>query len=280
MSEDVAEGRSVPRAVRDAHARGQRAWPGVELSIEQYDSFVAKRQPAPGSAELEAHPDLYLACACSLGMPAAREALERSIMIDVPKAIRRVTTDPELVADIAADLRLSLLAGTDGKPSALERYQGRGPLRSFVMVLAMRRAIDRKRRQREVVSEPSSLEDIARDEDPSMVGMKSGELRAAFLVALRQRLSALPSRDRNILRLHIIDGIPAEAIGRMYNVHRATATRWIAQAKQVVFEETSASLQQQFNVSSDTFASFARDAAEGLDAELSTFLRAPSSGDE
>ncbi|OJY27709.1 MAG: hypothetical protein BGO98_41335 [Myxococcales bacterium 68-20] len=69
--------------------------------------------------------------------------------------------------------------------------------------------------------------------------------------------------------------MPAEAIGRMYGVHRATATRWILQAKQAVFDETRGELERRYAMSTDTFESIAHDVVHGLDASLSTFLRAP-----
>lgn len=256
----------------DQLARGRRAWPGIELSAEQLATYMKERTPSgAGTPGRELHADLYLACACSLGIAAAREALERSIMGDVPKAIRRVSSESAFVDDVAADLRLALLTGVEGKPSMLERYQGKGPLRSFVMVLAMRRAIDLKRRQKEFATSPSGLHALAAA-NPSTAHVGSSELSEAFLVALKEKLATLPTRERNILRLHIVDGIPAEAIARMYGVHRATATRWIADIKRAVFDETRAALQARFNVSPATFESFARDAALGLDASLSTFL--------
>ncbi len=258
-------------AFEDLLTRGRRAWPGVVLSDEQRSSFLraARANHRPGERAL--HEDLFLAYACTLGVAAAREALDRSIMADVPKAIRRVSTEPAFVADVAADLRLALLDEHEGKSSVLERYQGKGPLRSFVMVLAMRRAIDRKRREKEISTESHALVDLAA-ENPSGAHVGSSELSDAFLEVLKERLSTLPPRDRNVLRLHIVDGIPAETIARMYGVHRATATRWITDVKRQVFEETRDSLQRRLNVSPATFESFAREAALGLDASLSTFL--------
>ena len=109
-------------------------------------------------------------------------------------------------------------------------------------------------------------------ENPSSAYVGSSELSAVFVAALKDKLAALPARDRNVLRLHVVDGIPAEAIARMYGVHRATATRWIADVKRAVFDETRAAVQRELDVSPATFESFARDAAVGLDAKLSTFL--------
>jgi RNA polymerase sigma-70 factor (ECF subfamily) len=256
----------------DQLARGRRAWPGIELSAEQLAAYMKKWTPSGDAAtRCELHADVYLACACSLGVAGALEALERSIMADVPKAIGRVSSEPSFVADVAADLRLALLTGADGKPSLLDRYQGRGPLRSFVMVLAMRRAIDGKRRQKEIATSPSGLHALAAA-SPSTARVGSSELSEAFLLALKEKLSLLPPRERNVLRLHIVDGIPADAIARMYGVHRATATRWIADVKRAIFDETRAALQAQFDMSPATFESFASEAALGLDANLSTFL--------
>ena len=258
------------RIIEEIFARGRAAWPGVEVSREELDSFL-RAGSATDVPDVEPHADVYLACACTQRRPAAFEALERTILADVPKAIRRVDPSPDFVADVAGDLRVSLLdGGDDGSP--LSRYRGRGPLRSFVMVLAMRRAIDRKRRQREVLTDPADLHEGGADH-ASFARVDAGDLRAAFAAALRQELEALSPRDRNILRLHVVEGVPVEVVARMYNVHRATVARWITQAKHAVFVETRASIERRFDVSPATFESFARGAALGFDEELSTFLR-------
>lgn len=267
-----AEGlETTTRIIEDVLARGRAAWPGVEVSREELAAFL-RATSAADAPDIEPHADLYLACACTLRVPAALEALTRTVLADVPKAIQRVDKSPDFVTDVAGDLRLSLLDGGDDGSSPLMRYRGRGPLRSFVMVLAMRRAIDRKRRQKEILTDPSDLHEGGADH-ASFARVDGGELRAAFAAALRQELEALSARDRNILRLHIVDGVPVEVVARMYNVHRATVARWITQAKHAVFVETRASIERRFDVSPATFESFARGAALGFDDELSTFLR-------
>ena len=255
--------------VTDALERGRRAWPGIDLPAELYARFLGPRAAAPNDEPQ--HPDLFLVCAVLAGIPAAREAFESSAMKDVPKAIMRVSSAPDFVADVSADLRLSLVAENDGKPPLLERYQGTGPLRSFVMVLAMRRALDKKRRQKEVPTEQNALAELA-GESASFQRVDSHEFRELFMAALKENLSVLAPRDRNVLRMHAVDGISADAIAKMYGVHRATVTRWIAGAKSSVFEETRDSLRKKLNVSPETFASFAREAVDEMDATLSSFL--------
>lgn len=255
-----------------AIARGRRAWPGVDVPAEECRRFWSE---LPGANEDRAvgppHEDLYLACACLAGIAAAHQAFESSIMADVPKAVRRVSVEPDFAQDVVSDLRVALLFGAEGKPPLLTRYLGRGPLRSFVMVLAMRRALDRKRRVKEVLTQPSSLAKLEA-EAAAFTFVGSDGLREAFVRALRESLAALTPRDRNVLRLHVVEGVSAEAIGRMYGAHRATVTRWIATAKEAVFEATRAAVQREKSLSPATFESFARDAASQLDATLSTFL--------
>jgi RNA polymerase sigma-70 factor (ECF subfamily) len=50
-------------------------------------------------------------------------------------------------------------------------------------------------------------------------------------------MAALTARQRTLLRLAYVDGLTVDAIGRMYAVHRATAARWLAAAREALFEE-------------------------------------------
>lgn len=252
-------------------ARGRRAWPGVVLERADLAAHLAAAGLAPSP---DLHADVYLACACLRAIAGAREAFESAVMVDVPKAVRKVHAEDDFVAEVTADLRLALLETETAGPSLLARYRGAGPLRSFVMVLAMRRAVDRRRRQKVVLAEPSTLAELSAP-DTGIGRVEGSELREAFLDALKDRLATLGPRERNVLRLHVVDGVSAEAIARMYNVHRATATRWIVDAKRIVFEDTKGALRARFSMSPETFESFARDEALRMDVTLSTFLRPP-----
>ncbi|MBS2011381.1 MAG: hypothetical protein JST00_00605 [Deltaproteobacteria bacterium] len=255
--------------------RGKAAWPDVDVDVEAFArAFAGMALASAGEAALEAaHDDVFLACACLAGSDSARLAFERAIMVDVPQAIRRVDADATFVDDVTSDLRVALL-GADAGAAGLGRYVGRGPLRSYVMVLAMRRALDRKRRQREVLVDADDFEALLGSPDASYPPADAGtpaELKRAFALACKESLALLEARDRNLLRMHFVDGVPAEALARMYNVHRATMTRWIASARESVFAMTRELMARDHAFSPETFASFARSAA-GLDATLSTFL--------
>jgi RNA polymerase sigma-70 factor (ECF subfamily) len=51
--------------------------------------------------------------------------------------------------------------------------------------------------------------------------------RDAFQTALGDTFAALSPRERNLLRLHVLDGLGIDEIAAPYGVHRATAARWL-----------------------------------------------------
>lgn len=67
-----------------------------------------------------------------------------------------------------------------------------------------------------------------------------GEFRAAFGEALR----SLSDKDRVILRHHLLDRLSIDRIGQLYDVHRSTAARWLANIREQIHERT----QEEFRV--------------------------------
>jgi RNA polymerase sigma-70 factor, ECF subfamily len=45
-------------------------------------------------------------------------------------------------------------------------------------------------------------------------------------------------RDRTLLRLRLVEGVEVERIATMYRVHRTTVTRWLADTRTALFDET------------------------------------------
>lgn len=253
-----------PDALLASYESGREAWPSVDWPYEAFVAALASRDA------VTPHPDLYLAAACLAGVASALSCLERDVLNDVPLAVRRVCSEPDFVEDGVANLRLSLLSGAGDKPPLLARYAGHGPLRSYVMVLAMRQALDRQRRRKEHPVDPAMLGDLV-DGEVSTDEPGSGKVRLAFADSLKAALGKLTPRQRTVLRLHVIDGTSADAIGKMYGVHRATATRWITEAKEQVLAATRAHFRESAKASDGTFDSLARD-TEHMDLTLTTFL--------
>ena len=71
------------------------------------------------------------------------------------------------------------------------------------------------------------------------------EVRADFEASVKLALERLSVRQRNLLRHYFIDRLGIDELGRLYGVHRATAARWLSQAREAVRDETRAILVDQ-----------------------------------
>jgi RNA polymerase sigma-70 factor (ECF subfamily) len=109
-------------------------------------------------------------------------------------------------------------------------------------------------------------------DDPEMDYLRSryaDEFRAAFVTAL----GALPTRERNVLRLHLLDGLNVDRIGQLYDVHRATAARWLAHAREELFRHTRDTLRKELGLTQTEFASIVRLVRSELDVSICRILR-------
>lgn len=188
----------------------------------------------PATLSLE---DVALALAAGLGEANAVAEIERTIIEPLPRTLSRLRPTPELVDELRQELREKLLVGTPAGQPKLFDYKGRGPLGAWARVIALRAAYDR---QRERASSPDSHgnkeTDSALDglidggDDPEIAELRrrySAELREAFRAAAKR----LDAEERAVLRSQTIDGLSIDQIGALYQVHRATAARWVQQAK-------------------------------------------------
>jgi RNA polymerase sigma-70 factor (ECF subfamily) len=219
--------------------------------------------------------DLYLAFACIERLPGAARQFERHVVSHLPKAVRRMDSTPTFVDEIVSRSREKLLVGTPERPPRIASYLGSGPLRSFAMVVAMREAQDglRRAKRREEARLSGEAPELFFEGTDLEVSQFREELRLPFSRALRKALDELPSRSRTILRLHYGEGVSAEALARMYGVHRATTTRWLTQAREAVRDSTRRELASALGIDQARFDSLVRGLVGGMDVSLSTFLR-------
>jgi RNA polymerase sigma-70 factor (ECF subfamily) len=209
---------------------GRRAWPAIELNQAMFTAFLAERGVA-GSSNLAS--DLYLACACSAANPAALAAFDTRHASDITGALSNMRLSAELVDEVRQRVRTKLFLRTGDEPARIARYTGRGSLAGWLKVVAVRTAVDilREERSAEVPGEDSLLEVFADDAaGPEMAALKE-RYRADVNDAFARAFAALSARQRNLLRQHYLHELNIDRIGALYGVHRATAFRWITQAK-------------------------------------------------
>jgi RNA polymerase sigma-70 factor (ECF subfamily) len=153
--------------------------------------------------------------------------------------LSRLRPTPQLVDELRQELREKLLVGTETGGAKLREYRGRGPLGAWARVIALRAAYDRARAstrdEPRTTDEDALVELVDAADQPDIAQLRnqySVELRAAFLAAARR----LDAEERAVLRSHAIDALTIDQIGALYQIHRATAARWVQQAKASLLE--------------------------------------------
>lgn len=107
--------------------------------------------------------------------------------------------------------------------------------------------------------------------DPELPFIKE-KYRAPFRQALEEALSALPDRERLIMRLNLVTGMSVEGIGKMYGVSQSTASRWLARARECVIETAQRRLRARLGVSPDEMQPLAALVVSQLDLSVSRVL--------
>ncbi len=253
--------------------RARATWPNVHLDGEDFAQHLAAcapdaRDPAEALAAMHTS-DLYLAAACAAGLDSAIAAFESEVMSQVPRAVSRVDSNRAFIENVMEEVRVKLLVG-DGRAPRISTYLGRGPLSSWVMVVAVRTAYGIKRKRGKEIPTPE-LDVPLLQGDAELAHLRK-QVREPFGRAFRAALAELSTRDRNVLRLYLIEEVGTESIARMYRVHRATVARWIARSRDSVANGTRKRLRKELSLSDGTFESLVRKIVTGLDLSLASFL--------
>jgi RNA polymerase sigma-70 factor (ECF subfamily) len=231
------------------------------FSREEFAAYVAAHLP-PGRDPLESlgevrAGDLYLAFACSKGDARAIGVFEVAFIPEVRAAVEKV--DRTFGEDALQNLRTRLLVGTEASPPKITQYAGRGDLKSWVRVAAVRDALMllRKQKREPRAEEEALLERASPMADQEMEFLKE-KYRAEFSEAFKSAIGALDKRERNLLRHHYLDELSTEEIGRIYTVHRATVTRWLARIRTTLLVRTRQHLSEKLKVDRNELESIMR----------------------
>jgi RNA polymerase sigma-70 factor (ECF subfamily) len=230
----------------DVVRSARRAWPSVALAPEAFIAHLARHAPAgiaieAGLARMHTD-DLYLACACALGIADAVRAFEHHCLPAVEVAVVRFRAASDLVAEVKQRVRERALVAGDGSPR-ISGFSGRGDLRSWVRAMAAREAIEvlRGARREAPADDDTALHALVAPGDVELEHAKAHYL-AQFKQAFSAALRSLSPRDQTLLRQHVVDGLTIDELGALYQMHRATAARSLERARAAVLEATRAQL--------------------------------------
>jgi RNA polymerase sigma-70 factor (ECF subfamily) len=242
--------------LRQAIDAARAAWPGVELPAEAFVEYLADRiDPEADAAAALARlclPDLWLACACARGQPGSIAAFEQAFAAELRRAFTGGKARGLDADDLRQHLRERLFVERDGRCARIASYTGEGPLRAWVRVAATRLRIDSERRRWDLQTDLPSERGAgalaaAADDDVELAYLKAN-VREAFARAFEAATAELSPRERNLLRLHVVHDVSGTALATMYGVHRATAKRWLASAREALMQRTREHLQAALGV--------------------------------
>jgi RNA polymerase sigma-70 factor, ECF subfamily len=236
------------------------------LTREQFQAALersaAKRFPdkACDIKKIEAHlemlhaTDLALACACSLGSPAAWDFFVAQFRPELYRAARAIAgyaagqdaNARELADSLYADL-YGLRESEGRRKSLFDYFHGRSKLGTWLRAVLAQRHVDEIRRARR--TEP--FENAAGEENiqiaaPRKASPQQDPARANNLAILQAALAAalggLDPRDRLRLAYYYVDDHTLAEIGRLLGEHEATVSRKLERTRRDVRARVEASL--------------------------------------
>lgn len=221
-----------PSEVELVIAEGRTAHPGVGGDLTRIRAALAERLDGEevAVADLDAG-ELYLAAACAQADPVALATFERLYFGTIGPALSRMGLPSDAARDIAQTLRIRLFVAEEGELPRVVTYAGRGQLGALVRVAAVREGLTQLRAAGRLVHDADGLEDLPeRTDDPELQKLKQ-QHRVAFKAAFEAAAGELEPKQRTLLRHAIVEQLGIDRIGALYGVHRATAARWVSDAR-------------------------------------------------
>lgn len=249
-----------------------------KITTDDYIHHLAR--VVPSGSEPEAFgklraADLYLACACAAGDDHALVAFDTEFGRDIDLAIARSGNVDLSKDEFRQLLRNKLFVASEGKRPKIAHYAGRGDLRSWVRVTALRMIVDIVRSRagdREIPVESDMLSSIPAQTDDPELDYIQRVYKTEFKDALQDAFAALTPRERNLLRHQVLHGLNIDQVGALYHVHRTTAFRWIEKARKALLRETRKALMNRLRVGSGEFLSIMRVVGGDLDVSVRRLL--------
>ena len=258
--------------VREVYRVGGEACPSVSLAWETFFGAFKDRELDPRVLPASAA-DLYLACGAGEGNCEAIRLIEERFVPPIARRIRRLGTPVDRLPDVLQAVRERLFTGLAPR---IRAYNGSVPLEQWLRVVAVRIAIDLHRHEAALPRVEEGLAEllISRSPDAAELAIKS-EYKKELESALRIELLGLSSRDRTVLRLHVVESVSIEKISVMYGVNRVTVARWIWTAGEAILDGLRRRFREQFGLTPPELDSLAQLVRSQLSLGLEELLNEP-----
>jgi RNA polymerase sigma-70 factor (ECF subfamily) len=238
-----------------AYHAGRAAWPELPLDLASFQRWVLMAG-IDVDALVDRGDELYLVAGCVARQPEAHHAFERRYLSTMTQNVGRIALSSDQADELRQQLRVTLLLGPEPK---IGTFRGQGPLGAWVQVCAVRLALKMGAAADRMVSPDAHMLDglVAQDADQEVLAAKA-QYRDTFQAALEECFSALPSRQKTLLRMHFLDGMSIDEMGQVFHVHRATIARWLVAIRREVLDQICKKISLNLRTSSSEFRSMVR----------------------
>lgn len=271
-----SEHRAAVAALADGlFTRATTAFPAVDLVAFAADlarHASAAPDPIAYLTTVRAE-DVALASACATGAGWALTQFEQTYFREIDRAyarVRRSAVDPQ---DFTQRMRERLFVATAERRPRIADYAGQGDLRTWFRVAVTRTlTTEAMRPRRDAPSDDGEFGEIpSASQDPELELLRrkyTSEFRASF----RRSLEAMEERDKDILRRVVVERLGIDAIASVYDIHRATAARWVQRAKEGLVRGVRKDLEQHLRVPGTELESILRLVASEVDVSVRALL--------
>ncbi len=275
-------------------ALARTTWQGVTAADLRV--FMAAHAVDPNdSAAASLHwSDLIFAIACLKGQEDAHRELVQRVHAATLRAGGRIQAAATHLAEVESRLLQALLVGnptagvtaagvvqgtTLGAPK-LRQYRGRGSLDRWLLMAAMRLLLNASgSRPWEAPIDEALLSQLATDASPELAFYRERHVQEVR-AALREAMQALDRRERSLLYYRFVEAVPLAALALMYGVHRATLTRWLAEARARLKATMQQRLRAVLKLGPAEVDSVVRLVLDQLDSSMRSLLRPESAAPE
>lgn len=242
------------------------AWPDLPAPDASFARALRERAPEGDLGSLHIA-DLFLAYHAARGHAGA-VAHVRNLVRGLKTAMRRTGADEQTIADLLSDLPSELVAPRGDLPPRILGYSGRGPLVAWLRVVAVRSGVEQRHKvSQRPVSVATLGEHAAAAYDPEIALLRKRYTREVE-IAFAQAFEALPREQRLLLQQHHVDGLGIDRLAALHGIHRATAARRVAAARDALFDGVRAILTAELCIGDQTFDSIVRLVRSEIDINL------------
>jgi RNA polymerase sigma-70 factor (ECF subfamily) len=275
---DIDLGSLAPRLAELGDA-ARAAHPGLDLDEQRLMAAIGEHAPADPDAlggylaRCRAG-ELALTRAAATGDARAIAAIERAHTATLDTVCRRFANPALGSDDLRQILRGKLYVPEPGQRPKIADYAGQGFFDNWLRITAVRVFLDlgkRKDRAREELAGDEPVLALVSPEDLELALVKA-EHRAAVAAALREAVHLLSPGDRHLLRQHLVANLSIDQLGAVLGIHRATAARRIARAREQLAAETRRALAARHGLSAPELDDMLALVMSGIDVSLSKLL--------